>query len=1326
MNEYIQPNIVECDNLIELKQDHHYFWRDKTVEFNDIFEYKRCFVFAEPGYGKTTLLRNLYNKAVFEGYQCLYIDLKKISRIDSDALLDMILNLGKDEIFNEYGIEKTFDVKLDTSINQIICLDALDEVKISELDVVYKNIQCIAEMFDQATVIVSARVNRSEKYTELTKRVKFKYLKILKFDRAQLNEFLYKNLNNIGKIIEKHNKDKIIKNIQDVDSEILLIPRYLSYILRLIKIDLDFFKKKINRSDIMERVLLEKVGSQVDEYEERMQLRVFGKLALAMEIHQTKEITIDDFIAFFELINSKVCERTYFRNSVKEIYSNTVLKYSHGMIGFENAEIQEYLAAREISLLNDSDKRLYDIVTDNPASIIFPYWKNTMSYYVEVNPHSLHNILKYDYRTDVDHQSNVTEILSFIDISEYTKEEQLEIAKLIYQHFQSIGHWIPYTVEKQVSKMLPMDYLLRELLNYKKNPKAITHFLIGNQLKLILSKVELVLPSDSVVNKLRQLLIGLIEYNNSSVVQRYSLGILSVIGQRADVEGVYKYLRLEDESTERELINICSDKFYNSSFAVKLFYGEFTSRKVRLNNVYSGIMNISKSEYFVSLLEYLIQDRTALNNLLDYSSRDYHGSMTGSAIRKPSKKLLLLIEQVIEMIITNPNSYHYSEKSDFFGELIKLFDKKNPMNSLNLFHKWINNEEDSCSRGYIRYYHDRFLFRVLSVHNSKVVFDYLNSLEKESRELELFAVSLYWRDKEKYNSYLGEIEKKVGRNIIIETVKKDADEEIYKEFSSLLHVIDIQYRTDVFSFFSKNTKVILDKATPEEINDLKTLSERIVENTSFDNVSIKQGKFEKQYTITETMVYFCYVLETLYLLEYDLNNYRDKILSLIPYMDLYSGLEFIKKLLGELSSAEIEKMISKWRQIDDNAFKFHGVSVLRFIKQLGVQTVSVYQFILDLYEEYNYESHEIIEFIEILDEFGIDDEYLKAQLKIHEQNPNVVMCINSILIERGDHTAINWRFEKIKQLAQKFKKPEGIHSVSSFENETMSLRIAEPIMLLPVSFENRFIELVEFSLLKYQEDDDFYEYASYLWKVVKGFYKKRIEVDPMLDLRKLQSFSNRSKEEKGISLFLYTLNEIIDYHLTEHSKRFKFQDSILFLNKISSRKKIIDNSRDFNRMLQQIIENDLKRWVEYEGAYKMMAKMDGQLEDLFQKTIKGQIELACIKRGFNVKVLREPQSLSDKRPDFFISYGFAGTQLIEVKRLGNSQVRNIKEAKGYKEKLKSYVEAHNADNIIYLIIRLNETSKNLDDKIKELQNMYKDDNRIVVCGLDGLAGNNCL
>lgn len=28
MDVYIQPNIVECDNLTELKQEHHYLWRE--------------------------------------------------------------------------------------------------------------------------------------------------------------------------------------------------------------------------------------------------------------------------------------------------------------------------------------------------------------------------------------------------------------------------------------------------------------------------------------------------------------------------------------------------------------------------------------------------------------------------------------------------------------------------------------------------------------------------------------------------------------------------------------------------------------------------------------------------------------------------------------------------------------------------------------------------------------------------------------------------------------------------------------------------------------------------------------------------------------------------------------------------------------------------------------------------------------------------------------------------------------------------------------------------------------------------------------------------
>jgi hypothetical protein len=94
--------------------------------------------------------------------------------------------------------------------------------------------------------------------------------------------------------------------------------------------------------------------------------------------------------------------------------------------------------------------------------------------------------------------------------------------------------------------------------------------------------------------------------------------------------------------------------------------------------------------------------------------------------------------------------------------------------------------------------------------------------------------------------------------------------------------------------------------------------------------------------------------------------------------------------------------------------------------------------------------------------------------------------------------------------------------------------------------------------------------------------------------------------------------------------------------------------------------------------------------------LKVQIELAIRKRVDGAIVIREPQSLSDKRPDFMITYVFAGTQLIELKLLKISQVQNKKKAKEYKNKLVEYVEGNGVDYIIYLILRIGNDKNNLE------------------------------
>jgi hypothetical protein len=97
----------------------------------------------------------------------------------------------------------------------------------------------------------------------------------------------------------------------------------------------------------------------------------------------------------------------------------------------------------------------------------------------------------------------------------------------------------------------------------------------------------------------------------------------------------------------------------------------------------------------------------------------------------------------------------------------------------------------------------------------------------------------------------------------------------------------------------------------------------------------------------------------------------------------------------------------------------------------------------------------------------------------------------------------------------------------------------------------------------------------------------------------------------------------------------------------SDNKKIL-NSEDFFQRLKEIMETDLTRWIQAEGAYdlfvsgKVFKNKRQHYEKLVQKTLTSQIEYFFMRRGFQIQPYREPQLLDDKRTDILIRYGFLG------------------------------------------------------------------------------------
>jgi len=172
----------------------------------------------------------------------------------------------------------------------------------------------------------------------------------------------------------------------------------------------------------------------------------------------------------------------------------------------------------------------------------------------------------------------------------------------------------------------------------------------------------------------------------------------------------------------------------------------------------------------------------------------------------------------------------------------------------------------------------------------------------------------------------------------------------------------------------------------------------------------------------------------------------------------------------------------------------------------------------------------------------------------------------------------------------------------------------------------------------------------------------------------------------------------------------------------------VSSSFELRELIKDIIEEDIRRWIEDEGAYKHIQELakkekNTNAEDFIQKSIKSQIELALVKRGFrdtDYSIIREEQLLDDRRLDFTIRYGFIGSVMIELKLGHNSEAKpTTKNGKEYIEKLKNYMNGSNSDYGLFVIFNVKkDESKEFSEQMIELSKLYENVDDISVLGLN--------
>ena len=235
MSHYIIQNMRKYLNIEHFQKDEDEMLRyydDKITKptFNELFNLKYSMVIAEPGYGKTRLLKEIVLRANEQSKRAFFLDSKSIKKTIIDSIYsskEISTDISEEDLQKEYLFSNSLDFSLEENV--IICLDALDELPFSKLYDFFEMIEDFIEEYPNVQLFVSCRTHHLQKIDFDLSKLQFEYITLEAFYGNQIREYLS----------TKHTPE-IVKEVEDKSDHIELfnfisIPRYLYYFSSLIE-----------------------------------------------------------------------------------------------------------------------------------------------------------------------------------------------------------------------------------------------------------------------------------------------------------------------------------------------------------------------------------------------------------------------------------------------------------------------------------------------------------------------------------------------------------------------------------------------------------------------------------------------------------------------------------------------------------------------------------------------------------------------------------------------------------------------------------------------------------------------------------------------------------------------------------------------------------------------------------------------------------------------------------------------------------------------------------------------------------------------------------
>lgn len=1288
MEQYIKPIIRKYKKLNELlennNRNNYLFDHKENLSIENLLQENFACIVGEPGIGKSRLLNEVKN-----------------------------LILHDPHLFctaSEFKLESV------TGNIKYCIIDALDEV---DGNIFYRTLQLIKQYHDnnsEVKVLFTCRKHYVASYAKHF--VSCKDLAFLELCRLSKDDMMNAIEHCDTTTIDNINKSSKLQ-------ELLTIPRYLTFLL-------EYEKGKggiLNIGELFEFIVDSSIETAIKNYQkikynESIRIlvkRVLEKVAFIMEISRKDQISKDELYTILDEVKGNMTQMLL-ANFDLLFFENRILKETNGMLQFENTEIQEYLAAKELCRQDNIESVLYDIAVHKELKHIHPNWYNVIPHisYNEDKIQTFINVIKLiiSYESIVENET-IESLIKYIDTSILECKQKEELFLIILEHYLRFPKYIIW--RSQTSRLMQYCYTPdcchRLIMPFEKLNKI--------QISNVCTIIDEIVEKGELDDELYK--CWLVAANNLIQDNDDENKLLAL--------SLYKAL----DNTE-ELIRL-SKTYSGFSKKVKEKYCEVTGYKTFTNrNVVDCWLEgcYNSNPYAINAVLCITNPPTILyayNKIIENNKLHEFFNPTGilhvfyelhlklqfDIVWDGDNEGRKLITKIIASYIDNNLYINHSIIYSIVKQI--LLEKEYGCVFINCFDsRW--RLEDIFHQFDTELIDAELLHSIdVLLHNFNVgewcIDDILRNLTNKIRKNE--------SKKDTISDYIKRYEKifeKWDKDSEIKANSKYGNLDCIEAYNNLSdNTIPMKVKFEIAYKLSHNIEFIKGQDPQPLVNVISSFFSEI----DLDKLTIEKTG-NTSYDISRDLIKIsCYVKILIHLDCIELLKQNRILLAKtlpIVYVNANFDIKEIthtyKTIIGNISEEENLELAQWWKSRSDDFINVCPDSIFICIEEYGIDTfaykleeyIDKYIKLQDLENRINAsKSLELISkgccnwnIARYRDLFNVLEDDSIESVKIE--------C-NTIMIEKfQDPEAIQWRIDYLKKnVVKSIENNSKIRSISREESEITS---SNPYMFRCFmnikgyeKLNELMFELFDFAL-KLSIENDTQQYSSYLLNQIYYFFVNTDNIHYLLKLRK-------KVEEFNTTNANYIINNIMSNAETVYMQKEKtsINSSIKLYNKCIKESHLeIRNDGDLRRYFSRI-QYEVQKEIQDQGIYALV-RQETLCEDFIQRELKNTIINKCCQMGLEtIQVDREVALQDNKRTDLLIRYGMCNPIMIELKLLNNDEIQKDDKRQKYKDKFIKYTKATNACLSVFWIFDVHKKNSKI-DKFEELKIEYNDLNNTLV------------